>query len=375
MTDKKNTRIALKAWLAKIFPEREFFMRSQGQMRFLTVTTRMQVAAASVALVAATGYVGSLGYVAVERMLEANDRAELAQREAEIETAESRVARYREDLDAVTRDLERRQDFLDAMVEILPPEMRDAAAEQSESESTADETVAEVSRSIPEATALARIEARQLAFVEQVTRYAESRAQRAASSIRRLGLNPAEMVDDAETAMGGPLERLGAGLDPRFERMGLSLARMRALEDGLRRVPQVQPAHVDISSRFGFRRDPFTGGGAMHSGLDFRGPVGAPIHAAAAGRVVFAGRRGGYGNVVEIDHGNGLMTRYAHMSRIGARVGDTVGAGASIGAIGSTGRSTGPHLHFEVRINGRAVDPMPFLEARGDVRQAGRSDG
>lgn len=100
----------------------------------------------------------------------------------------------------------------------------------------------------------------------------------------------------------------------------------------------------------------------MHSGLDFRGPIGAPIVAAAKGRVVFVGRRSGYGNVVEISHGNGLMTRYAHMSRFAARVGQQVGAGDRIGAIGNTGRSTGPHLHFEVRIHGRAVNPRTFLE-------------
>ena len=105
----------------------------------------------------------------------------------------------------------------------------------------------------------------------------------------------------------------------------------------------------------------------MHSGLDFRGPKGAPILAAAKGRVSFVGRKSGYGNVVEVDHGNGVMTRYAHMSAFKSKVGQAVEAGQPIGAIGSTGRSTGPHLHFEVRINGRAVNPRPFLERAPDV--------
>ncbi len=122
-----------------------------------------------------------------------------------------------------------------------------------------------------------------------------------------------------------------------------------------------------ISSGFGYRSDPINGGAAFHAGLDFKGPIGAPIYAAAKGTISFAGRKQGYGNCVEIDHGNGLMTRYAHMSRIGAVLGQSVAAGDTIGAIGSTGRSTGPHLHFEVRIGGRPVNPRPFLEKGRDV--------
>ncbi|MFD2779870.1 peptidoglycan DD-metalloendopeptidase family protein [Novosphingobium pokkalii] len=109
-------------------------------------------------------------------------------------------------------------------------------------------------------------------------------------------------------------------------------------------------------------------------GLDFKGPIGAPIYAAAQGVVRFAGVRSGYGNCVEVDHGHGLVTRYAHMSRIEARVGQRVAPGVEIGRIGSTGRSTGPHLHFEVRIDDRPVDPRPFLETLPDVfKEAGHS--
>src|SRR3546814_1843894 len=93
----------------------------------------------------------------------------------------------------------------------------------------------------------------------------------------------------------------------------------------------------------------------MHSGLDFKGPQGAPIYAAAKGRVSFVGRKQGYGNVVEIRHGNGMMTRYAHMSRFASRVGEQVDAGDLIGAIGRTGRSTGPHLHSEVHIDRKST--------------------
>src|SRR5665213_4589329 len=101
----------------------------------------------------------------------------------------------------------------------------------------------------------------------------------------------------------------------------------------------------------------------MHTGLDMRGDIGEPAHATADGRVTIAGREGGYGNMIEINHGNGLATRYGHLSEIDVKVGQTVRIGDIIGRIGSTGRSTGPHLHYETRINGEADDPQKFLRA------------
>jgi len=236
-----------------------------------------------------------------------------------------------------------------------------------------------ISAVMPEAAALARLEARQLAFIENLTRYADRRAALAGNALRQLGLDPGSMVAAARTAQGGPFERVSTSrdgsLDPRFERMALSLARMSTLEDGLNGVPQFMPADMRmISSGFGYRSDPFNGHAAMHAGLDFRGPVGAPIHAAAKGRVTFVGTKTGYGKVVEISHGNGMMTRYAHMSAWRARVGQAVAAGDVIGQIGNTGRSTGPHLHFEVRIHDRAVNPRPFLESAPHVLEEARAD-
>jgi murein DD-endopeptidase MepM/ murein hydrolase activator NlpD len=111
------------------------------------------------------------------------------------------------------------------------------------------------------------------------------------------------------------------------------------------------------------RIDPFVHEASMHTGMDFRGNVGDPIHATAAGKVVKAGWEGGYGQMVEIDHGEGLSSRYGHLSEIDVSVGQTVRIGQVIGHMGSTGRSTGPHLHYETRINGEAVNPEKFLSA------------
>lgn len=118
---------------------------------------------------------------------------------------------------------------------------------------------------------------------------------------------------------------------------------------------------VARNSGFGNREDPFNRGAAFHSGLDFPAPTGTPIHASAGGRVVYAGYRPEYGYTVEIDHGNGLVTRYAHCSRLLVKPGEVVTPGQRIAAIGTTGRSTGPHLHFEVLKDGRYSDPELYL--------------
>ncbi len=197
----------MRAW----FPEREFFMRSDGKVRFVTISSRLQIGAAALIGAAVIGMTGSMGAMAYAQYEASAERAALMTRAAKVADSEERLATYRDDID----------------------------------------------------------------------------------------------TEKFVSASGGPI-------DPRFERLGISLARMGALELTLDSVPQVMPASVvRISSVFGPRRDPFTGGGAMHSGLDFAGPIGTPIQAAANGRVSFVGVKSGYGKVVEIDHGNGLITRYA----------------------------------------------------------------
>jgi murein DD-endopeptidase MepM/ murein hydrolase activator NlpD len=118
-----------------------------------------------------------------------------------------------------------------------------------------------------------------------------------------------------------------------------------------------------MSSPLGMRMDPFLKGPAIHTGIDLRGDAGDPVRVTANGKVTVASWQGGYGKMVEVDHGNGFSTRYGHMSEIDVKVGDQVRIGQTIGKVGSTGRSTGPHLHYETRINDEAVDPQRFLRA------------
>ena len=354
-------------------------MRSNGQVRFIKISTRLQATAAAITAALLLAWVVTMAVMAVSSYVSARDRISLLAREAQVTSAENRVSTYRGNLKGVADDLQRRQDFIEKMVGTLPQDVKQGET-VSNSDGEAARTIDKVSLSIPEAAPLARLEARQLSFVEGLTRLADRRAAAAEAAIRKLGLNPDTMLAMAndKTAMGGPLLGMATSadgsIDPRFQRLGASLARMEALQRGMIGIPNVLPASLDyISSGFGYRSDPFTGAGAFHPGLDFKGPLGAPIYAAAKGAVSFVGQRSGYGNCVEVDHGNGLVTRYAHMSGFRTTLGKAVGAGEQIGVIGSTGRSTGPHLHFEVRINDQAVNPRPFLESAPHVLEEARS--
>ncbi len=220
-------------------------------------------------------------------------------------------------------------------------------------------------------TSLDHIESRQMAALNSVQDGMELRVRRMRGVFSDLGLDTAQLEAAApRVAMGGPFVpvKLPADAGP-FERQLYRINITRAQVDRLNRVltqvPYRKPVigEVEFTSPFGVRSDPFLGRPAMHTGLDFRASAGDPVRATANGKVVSAGWAGGYGRMVEIDHGNGLSTRYGHLSEIGVRVGEPIKIGQVIGAVGSTGRSTGPHLHYETRIDGDAVDPQKFLRA------------
>ncbi|MDR6871706.1 murein DD-endopeptidase MepM/ murein hydrolase activator NlpD [Bosea sp. BE125] len=164
----------------------------------------------------------------------------------------------------------------------------------------------------------------------------------------------------------GPFEATLDALQPRIA----AVFRLRGLTEQL---PLARPmaGDADFTSNYGYRVDPFTRGPAMHTGVDFRAEAGSPIRATAPGKVIVAEYNGGYGNMVEIEHSNGVSTRYAHMSAILASVGQVVTTGTVIGRVGTTGRSTGPHLHYETRINEEPMDPTRFL--RAGAKLAGRA--
>jgi murein DD-endopeptidase MepM/ murein hydrolase activator NlpD len=157
----------------------------------------------------------------------------------------------------------------------------------------------------------------------------------------------------------------------RIHRAATDMSDMRSLNAAAQKLPFFRPtSNPAMSSSYGVRFDPFTRRPAFHSGLDFPGAFYTPIMSTAPGVVSFTGVRSGYGNTIEIDHGGGFKTRYAHLQAISVRVGERVAIGQRVGAMGSTGRSTGPHLHYEVWANGRAQNPNRFLKAGEYVQQA-----
>jgi murein DD-endopeptidase MepM/ murein hydrolase activator NlpD len=214
---------------------------------------------------------------------------------------------------------------------------------------------------------LERIERRQSQTLSQIQERYEGKARKLRNVFADLGLkvNAPPMAGSGGPFVPVKLPGEGNGFERELTRLALARAQTEQLNRALVFVPVRKPVNgeIDLSSQFGVRVDPFLRIPAMHTGLDFRGEVGDPIHATAAGTVTAAGWTGGYGKMVEIDHGNGLSTRYGHLSQIEVTIGDKIRIGQIVGRLGSTGRSTGPHVHYETRIDGEPVDPQKFLNA------------
>jgi len=206
---------------------------------------------------------------------------------------------------------------------------------------------------------LEETEKAQLAELIDLKKNADRKAAKLASILGKQGIRLPK-----DTGVGGPLIELKSGnsFAASINALDASLETLELVRKAAKSLPHGSPAPGQrISSRFGSRRDPFTGKRAVHGGLDFKARTGSKVIATASGKVTKAGRLGGYGKLVEIDHGGGITTRYAHLSRIKVRVGQWVKRGARIGNVGSTGRSTGPHLHYEVRRRGRVLDPIHYV--------------
>ncbi len=348
----------------------------------MRVSAIWQKRVALIAGIVLLAWAGATLAVLVNQLLSSGERAAVAQQQAAAAASEARIAKYRNNVAETAADLEDRQEQLEEWSKVhfgvepaaVTPEAHAAGAAPA-AEQAPLKTSALIDPNLPpEAQILARLEARQEDFATRLLTAVNERAAKAEGAVAKLGMNPAALVRNAAAGRGGPFipYRGGKGrassLGKSFAALESALFRMEVLERTLVALPSGKPANVlMLSSSYGYRSDPFTGAGAMHSGLDFPGPMGSPILAAAPGRVVYVGQKSGYGNVVEVDHGQGILTRYAHLSGFTSTVGAQVAAGQQIAKMGSTGRSTGSHLHFEVRLNGVAVNPRRFLEAKADV--------
>lgn len=358
-------------WVAKaekLLPEWHLELRTSGRSVQLRIGAGTQIMAMSVAVLVA-GFVGlgTANMVSDEMRQDQAARTQMARMAAQVEALKADSEALQGQVKTTAERIEARQRFLDALlsgtvrnrdlVELLPPAGRTRLTDTAAKEAGV-------------LAPFARLEAQQLALVDKASATAETRLRDMQTLLRRLGLDQSRFLAQSSPRMGlgGPLIPMGGsstgGADPRFAELYVNWQRLSQLEEAMASIPAFRPVErYTLTSGYGFRYDPFTGGGAAHAGLDMAGAHGEPIRATAAGRVVRAERFGAYGLAIDIDHGRGIMTRYAHLSRIDVRVGDEVAIGQKIGGMGSTGRSTGTHLHYEIRVDGRPVNPRPFLDA------------
>ncbi|WP_131858184.1 M23 family metallopeptidase [Bosea sp. BK604] len=224
---------------------------------------------------------------------------------------------------------------------------------------------------------LGRVDAEQGRQLSALGRHLVVRVQAIRGALSELGLDVAKVkLPPAQSAMGGPLVPLSAAQRPGSFEYGLKQLDEARRAYGRWRdlatiVPLQRPLDGDdtTTSNFGTRTDPFTGAPTMHAGMDFRAETGTPVRAPGAGKVLRAEVAGGYGNLIELDHGNGLTTRYGHLTSFDVKPGQIVAAGTVIGRVGSTGRSTGPHLHYETRLDDDAQNPLKFIQVGARLSQ------
>lgn len=392
----------LQQGLARVLPPHEFTVHRHGGDRprqtVIKVGTETQVMAIASAVLVA-GWLGVAtnvmltGNSAADAALASKD-AELARMQHQIQAMKSETAALKGDVAARAEMLESRQQFLAALLSDRKDMAKLARMLPRAGDGSSLATVAALVAPTPPTSKRKRgkaqlatvavpagarfiepfrkLEDQQLAFVDKATGAAEAKLRDTQALIRRLGLDPARFVvasdwngaTRGQSAVGGPFIPVSADAEPRFKDLFLSCKRLSNLQSAVAAIPAFMPVkEAHYTSGFGYRFDPFTGSGAHHAGIDLAGVRGEPIYAAASGVVVKSAMANGYGNMVELNHGHGIETRYGHMSTLLVRAGEVVRQGQIIGRMGSTGRSTGTHLHYEVRVDGRAVDAKPFLDA------------
>ena len=376
----------LARWFEEVFPERHVYLRSGGEMQTIVLSTRRQLLLAGVVL--ATGF-----WLGVSTMTTLVGVFSPSKADQEVAKTEARYERWIADRDARLssavaqleakggsfQDLANTVEKRHAALALLLTDLKGApGAAQALLPALASAPAA--AQASP-AQRIAAVQQDQDRLIDAAGTYAKSRADRLKLAFRLAGLDPAAYAG-ASDGLGGPLiqgkdpRALAAVLDVdedfagRLQHAVADLSDMQGLMDSEQAIPLARPTNdARESSGFGFRVDPITGQPAYHPGQDFAGAYGSPIYVTAPGVVSFTGVRNGYGNTVEVDHGHGFKTRYAHLSAISVSIGQHVAVGQRIGAMGSTGRSTGTHLHYEVWVDGRPQNPLRFVKAGDYVQQ------
>jgi murein DD-endopeptidase MepM/ murein hydrolase activator NlpD len=351
------------------FTTRDFIFHDGRDLRRFSVGGRSQALMAGVAGItlcfSAYGVSqAAVGAVAMSGIVDAplSPEAKVAQMQAKVAAMQADVETIKQAAKAHATRVEQRQALISAVV-TGKGDPRALALAAPTTSSRADQLAADV------LAPLKKVEQRQIAMAVKVRQAAEQRYAMTVAHVRKLGIAP-ERFAPRMPAMGGPFEAADSveaeadlRADMQFRSLFMTWKKLDSLEQGVIAIPSAQPVErLAFTSNYGVRADPFRGTAAMHAGVDIPGPVGTPIYATADGIIDRAERSGGYGNMVEINHGKGIQTRYGHLSKILVAPFTRVHRGQLIALMGSTGRSTGPHLHYEVRIDGHAVNPIPFLQ-------------
>jgi murein DD-endopeptidase MepM/ murein hydrolase activator NlpD len=375
------SRIArIRRLLEKTFPERHLYVRSGGEMKgFILTTSKQAMIAGAGGLVAlwtgvctAAMLISLLSTSATEREIarvKAQSERYVADRQARLDSAIAQLNASSVGRQDLAEHIEQRH----AALALLLTDMRGAPGAAEALTPAIDRALAKNDTSPMRRVEMVRLGQEQL--LDAADTYAKSRADRLRLAFRMAGLTPSSYMPGRES-LGGPLieskdpRALAAVLDVdedfaiRIQRAAMDMSEAKALSQATMSLPFARPTSISQrSSGFGVRLDPFTHRPAFHAGLDFVGASATPIQATGPGVVSFTGVRSGYGNTVEIDHGRGLKTRYAHLRSINVTPGERVALGQTIAGMGSTGRSTGTHLHYEVWVNGRSINPDRFLRA------------
>jgi len=389
----------------RYFPERQLFLRSEGRVRFVTIGSYTQMAA-STALTGALiwGSVTSYHYLTRDRVLEAKNRT-ITTMSAQYESLSNDFSALEMEVERKAEQLETRQRLLEEMVGVdktdqpvpasTEPEAQPHGAASNTTSMKADEKPGFLAEILGAGTAqaailsnndrrknllsrLEKMQHRQQYLASALLNDAEAQIARIDKVLEPTKLDNSKLLEKAETmvtAMGGPYVP-EQDVQPVFHendqdtflRLINTRQRLEMVTLVLNSVPVGEPAEkYYLSSKFGRRKDPLKKTWARHSGLDLAGWPGTAINATAPGTVVHAGWYGPYGNMVEIDHGNGFRTRYGHMRQVRVKKGDEVVLGQRVGDMGKTGRATDTHVHYEVWFDGEVRDPMPFMKAANDV--------
>ncbi|MBY8826806.1 M23 family metallopeptidase [Hephaestia sp. CMS5P-6] len=354
----------------RFFDSRDIIFHNGRDMKRLTLGSTSQVAIAGVAALALgfTAYgVGQAGRGVAEAaglIAPSTPAGKVARMEAEVAAMQAKVKTIQIAAKAHAATIEQRQAILAGVLsgKLSPDQIALHMPVGQPAPAVAADAIAPFRAA----------EHKQMQLAARAQQLAQQHYLDTVAKLRKLGIDPSRLLGGKDEAMGGPYEPAAtadaspaAAADAQFRSLFASWKKLDSLEHSVIAIPSIHPIHeakLIFSSYFGVRTDPFNGTAAMHAGVDMPGAVGTPVYATADGIVDRAGRAGGYGNLVEIDHGKGIQTRYGHLSKILVSANERVKRGEEIGLMGSTGRSTGSHLHYEVRIDGRAVNPIPFLQ-------------